>query len=306
MKNMLLLLIHFAPCTLAWAQIYPADSIAQVVSYWKKGDRQSYSVINEEIQIKGQDTTSHEFVTYDVDVLVKKEEKKSYLIEWRYRNLATTSNDLVKSALIRLSENVRTIYKTDENGDYVELVNWKEIKKAIRNTMSRLKKEFVKKAPEVRKIFDNVSSLYESKESIENLSLEDVQQFHHFHGGKYKLGKSIQGTVEMPNAYGGDPFDAKLTVVLDSFDVENTVIYMRSMLAVDPEQLTNAGYNYMALLLKDTGATIPTKEEVGEFSNEKNTTSIIHDSGWIIESTVTSVVTGAEHIYKNIRTIKLK
>ena len=306
MKNMFLLLILFAPCTLAWAQIYPADSIAQVVSYWKKGDRQSYSVINEEIKIKGQDTTSHEFVTYDVDVLVKKEEKKSYLIEWRYRNFATTSNDPVKSAMIRLSENGRTVYKTDENGEYVELVNWQEIQKAIRKAMSRLKKEFVKKTPDVRKIFDKVSSLYESKESIENSSVADVQQYHHFHGGRYKLGKSIQGTVVMPNPYGGDPFDAKLTVVLDSFDVDNSVIYMRSTQAVDPEQLTNAGYNYMAMLLKDTGATIPTKEEVGEFSNETNTTSIIHDSGWIIESTVTSVITGAERINKTIRTIKLK
>ena len=50
------------------AQIEPKDSTFQVIGYWSKGEKQSYSVTESKIKINKTDTTSKETTNYKLDV----------------------------------------------------------------------------------------------------------------------------------------------------------------------------------------------------------------------------------------------
>lgn len=313
MKYVLLLTLMI-PCSVAWAQINPADSTAQIISYWAEGDKQTYFVRTDDIKLTGEDTTRHEIVTCNVDVVVKKEEKDSYLVEWLYYNVATETTNPLLDVLARLTDSMVVVFKTDEYGIVLELVNWQEIREVMQKGMATMREELGKELgkelgeefPDLDQVFAKVASVFDSQQSIEQSMMRDIQQFHNFHGAKYKLGQPWQSTVEAPNMYGGEPFEAVLSVVLEDYDVEENIIRMQSTHAVNEEQLTNAAFAYINTLLKNTGANSLSREDVGTFANEVNTTSDIHGSGWVIASTQTTTVSGNGTSSITVRTILLE
>jgi hypothetical protein len=77
MKNRILTTFFLLSGLTTFGQINMADSTAQVITYWEKGEKQNYSVTTENIKIKGSDTTSKEMTTYNVEITVLNTSEKS-------------------------------------------------------------------------------------------------------------------------------------------------------------------------------------------------------------------------------------
>jgi hypothetical protein len=290
---------------ITFGQINMADSTAQVITYWDKGEKQNYSVSAEKIKIKGTDTTSREITTYDVEITVLKADDKSYTIEWFYKNLTTNSQNPTVQKLMNITKDMKVVFKTDELGVFVEVVNWKEIKDYIQKATTTLSKG-IKDIPEMEKVIKQIETTYSTKAAIESASIKDIQQFHTFHGAKYKLGEVLEGQLKVPNIFGVEPFDSDFTVYLDEINEEDNNFIMRATQEINKEQLTDATFNYLTTMAKNMKIDPPKREDLKELSNETLTASRIHGTGWVIYSVQTTTVTSDNVTNIEERIIEIK
>jgi hypothetical protein len=301
----LLLLLQFLIAFVSNAQINMADSTAQVITYWDKGEKQNYTVTVEKLKIKGADTTTREYVSYDVEITVLKAEDKSYTIEWLYKNMQSNNDNPVIQKIFKINNDMKVVYKTDELGIFVEVVNWKEIKDFIHDAMVILKKDY-NEIPGMDKIFNQIEKTYSTKEAIESVSIADIQQFHVFHGGKYKLAEQIELSMKVPNLYGEVPFDSQILVYLDEVNTNDKNFIIRSSQEINSEQLTKATFDYLTKMANTLKTTPPKREDLKDLENQTLTSSRIHDTGWVIYSIQTKTVTSDNVSSVEERVIEIK
>lgn len=290
MKKRLLTIIFLLASLTSFGQINMSDSTAQVITYWDKGEKQNYTVTNEKIKIKGVDTTTRDITSYDVEITVLDSSEKSYTIEWLYKNITTNNENPIIQKIMNITKEMKVVYNTDEFGTFVEVVNWKEIKNYIQKASSTLRKDY-KDIPEMDKVIKQFEKTYTTKEAIESASIMDIQQFHTFHGAKYKLGEVLEGKLKVPNLYGTEPFDSDFSVYLDEINEEDNNYIIRAIQEVNKEQLTEATFNYLTTMAKNMKLDLPTREDLKDLGNETLTASRIHGTGWVVYSVQTTTVT---------------
>ncbi len=261
MKNKILTTVCLLSGLTTFGQINMKDSTAQVITYWEKGDKQNYLVTAEKIKIKGTDTASREKTTYNVQITVLSKSEKSYTIEWLYKDIKSNSQNAKVQKLLNINKDMKVIFKTDELGTFIEVTNWKEIKDYIQKTTSILRKDF-QGIPEMDNVLKQIEGIYSTKEAIESVSIKDIQQFHTFHGAKYKLGEVLEEKLKVPNIIGTEPFDSDLTIYLDEINEKDNNFIIRATQIVNKEQLTNAMFNYFTTMAKNMKVDPPKREDL--------------------------------------------
>jgi hypothetical protein len=290
MKKLVVTAVCIATGLATFAQINMADSTAQVVTYWEKGEKQNYTVTTEKIKIKGADTTARDIMTYDVEITVLDQTDTSYTIEWWYKNLRTNAENPISQKLMSITNDSKVVFKTDELGVFIEVVNWEECRDYIQNAMKSLSKEF-SAIPEMDKVLQQFAATYSSKEAIESAAIKDIQQFHSFHGGKYTLGEVVTGQIQVPNVLGKEPFDADIMIYLDKINEADNNFVIRLAQEVNQEQLTDATFNYLTKVSKSMKAALPKRKDLKGLKNETLLASRIHGTGWVIYTVQTTIVT---------------
>jgi len=288
-----------------FGQINMADSTAQVISYWEKGEKQNYSMTAEKIKIKGSDTTIREMTTYNVEITVLNNYEKTYTIEWLYKDIKSNSQNPIVQKLMNINKDMKVVFKTDEFGSFIEVVNWKEIKAYIQKEVSTLRKDF-KEIQEIDNVIKQIETTYSTKEAIESASIKDIQQFHTFHGAKYKLGEVIKGQIKVPNLYGTEPFDSEFSLSLDEINEADNNFIIRSTQQVNIEQLTNATFDYLTKTAKTMNIEPPKREELKDLKNETLTATRMHGTGWVVYSVQTTTITSDNVTNIEERTIEIK
>jgi hypothetical protein len=289
MKKNLMMACFLCWWTSGWSQINMKDSSAQAITYWSKGDKQNYSISTEKIKIKGSDTTSRETTTYDVEITILKQTDKSYTVEWAYKNITSNNPNQTIQKLMNMTRDMKVVFTTNELGVFTEVVNWKEIRSYIQKAASALKKEYTS-IPEMDKLIAQMSTMYSTKEAIESAAIKDIQQFHTFHGAKYKLGEVINGQQKVSNLFGGAPFDSDFSVYLDELNETDNNFIMRANQEVNPEQLTQATFDYMTKMASTMNVSPPKKEDLNGVKNQTTTASRLHGTGWVVYSIQTTTV----------------
>lgn len=165
MKKKLLSTLFLATGLTTFGQINIADSTAQVITYWDKGEKQNYSVTTKKIKLKGTDTASKDITTYDVEITVLNQADKSYTIQWLYKDIKTNSTNQTIQKLMNITKDMKVIFKTDELGAFTEVVNWKEIRDYIQKATTSLSKEFAV-ILEMDKLLKQIAMTYSSKEAL--------------------------------------------------------------------------------------------------------------------------------------------
>lgn len=289
----------------AFGQINMADSSVQVISYWSIGDQQSFDITYERYKVKGEDTTGRMMIAYEVDVTIKDSTEDTYTVEWFYKNYQVdTDNPLVKK-IMKASDNISVLIKTDELGSVIEVVNWKEVQAYMEKAMAPLREE-LKDIPMGKQIIDQSMMLYSSKAAIEANAIKDAIQFSAFHGAGYTLNEELSGEMQFANNMGGEPFDAVVNISLDEINEEDDNFVLRMYQSINSEQLTKATYDYLAKI-GTFGDKMPTLEEFPPLANEIWTASRIHGStGWPIFSVETKEVSGEGVVNVEERIITIK
>jgi hypothetical protein len=305
MKKKLLSTLFLATGLTTFGQINIADSTAQVITYWDKGEKQNYSVTTKKIKLKGTDTASKDITTYDVEITVLNQADKSYTIQWLYKDIKTNSTNQTIQKLMNITKDMKVIFKTDELGAFTEVVNWKEIRDYIQKATTSLSKEFAV-ILEMDKLLKQIAVTYSSKEAVESAAIKDIRQFHTFHGAKYKLGEILKGQLKVPNLLGTEPFDSDFTIYLSEINEADNNFIMRATQEVNKEQLTNATFDYLIKMANIMKIKSPKREDLKDLKNETLTASRIHGTGWIVYSVQTTTVTSDNLTNIEERIIELK
>ncbi|NDP19627.1 MAG: hypothetical protein GZ091_00895 [Paludibacter sp.] len=308
MKKIFLLFLFGALIPSVVGQINSEDSTAQIIGYWDKNEKQTYTITENSYQItNATDTTKRQLYSYNVDVEVIDSSANSYTLKWLYKNfnIKETWNPAMEK-LISISNNLPVIIKTDEYGTFQEVVNWEEGRDFIKKGVDLLRNDY-KAIPNFNIFLDQLVSLFSTKEAIENSAIEEVQQFYAFHGVKYKLGEEINAKIKLPNNYGGEPFDADLTAELDQINEEDDNVIIRLWQTANSKQVTDAAYEFVKSMQKTLGGTQINREEFPLSNNEVRTASSIDgSSGWVIYSIQTKEVSANNILQINERTIELQ
>ncbi|HRN74059.1 MAG TPA: hypothetical protein PLM81_13105 [Ginsengibacter sp.] len=288
----------------ATAQINVEDSSAQAVTYWNKGEVQTYIITNERMRFKGTDTSELESGTYEVTLKVLDSTENSYTLQWVSNVVGTRADDVLRQKLLEVSGNVRIVYKTDEMGAFMEVVNWEELRDRIDKAIDVL--AGMNGDTKDNPIAEAVRKLYSTKEAIESVAIKDILQFHLFFGVKYLLSNPVEMELKVPNIIGSEPFDARLVVELKDIYPEDALFVLTALQQVDEAQLENSVFDYMSMIAKETGGALPVREELKGLKNEVFTVSSIHDSGWVLYSEQTSTASLGAITKIEKRTIRLK
>jgi hypothetical protein len=289
-----------------FSQINMADSTVQVITYWEIGDKKSYDITLEKFKIKNSDTISSEIISYDIEITVLKANDHSYTIEWNYQNITSSNQNPIAQKLLNTTKDLKIIFKTDELGGIIEVVNWKEIKNFIQKSLSSLKLEF-KNVPEMDKVLKQIEATYSTKEAIESTSIKDIQQFHCFHGAKYKLKEVLTTEIQVHNLYNPlEPFDADITVYLDQIDEEESYYVMRLSQEINIDQLTNATFNYLTEMANNMKVAPPKREDLQNLGNQILGQAIIQNDGWILYSVQKTTATTDDITAIERRVIEIK
>ncbi len=290
----------------AIAQINFEDSTVQVIGYWNNGETQSYVVSLEKYRIKGDDTTSSEIVTQEVDITVRDSTTTSYTVEWLYKNSSVQTDNVLVSKLALLSENLKILIMTDEMGAFVEVVNWEEVRDFMRKGIDLIRKD-LSDSSMVDQVVTQMMTMFSSREAIQSVACKEILQYYSFHGARYKLDEVYSATARAPNIFGGEPFDAEVTVVLDEIDSEDHSCILRLWQEVDSEQATVASYEFVRQAALAADLDLPEMKDIPPITIEDRLASMIHcPSGWILYSINTReiVTEGSRSIENRIFEIK--
>lgn len=173
------------------------------------------------------DTTEHEIVSYKVDMEVIDSTENSYTIKWRTYDINTdfVEEEMMKE-IYQFTGNATILFKTNELGEFEEILNVDEIRQSTKKGFDFIRKKF-NDIEGMDAVIDNLEKQFTSDEVIQSNSAEMINLLLSFHGVKYKLGEELNVVTQQANMLGGDPFDSHMTVLLDDIDVENDLFIMR-------------------------------------------------------------------------------
>jgi hypothetical protein len=281
MKSFTFITILVLLCFKLVSQINPADSSVQVIGYWDKKEKHSYNITRNKFQVTETDTTSREFYKYKVDIEIVDSSKHSYVIDWNYKDCEIHTDKEYLKKLAGVAGNQKIRIRTDEYGVFQEVVNWKEVRDNIIKASRFLKKEN-SDIPNIDKVLKQVEDLYRTKESIHAGAIDDIQLYYGFHGARYFLGEDYRSEIKLPNLYGGDPFDTRISIWLDEINSDDSNYIIRMQQSVDSTQITNAAYDYLTKIAKTMKVPAPNHDDRTMMTHESWIGSRIHDSGWVI------------------------
>ena len=289
-----------------FAQMNFQDSSAQVITYWNLGETYEYAISYQKLRYSATDTTSDETITYDVEVSVIDSTEDSYTVRWFYKNIQSNSENPIIQKLTSVANDIAIHIKIDPLGTIIGVENWEEVRDYMAAAFDTLKSQ-LPDMPEIDRVMEQTKLMYSSKASIEATAIQDVNQFHNFHGGRFVLNQEVTGQLQTPNVYYPDkPFDTHVSVILEELDQENNQYRIRSYNEVDSEQLTETTYEYMTQMFGEANQQMPTREEFMNVTNVVETVARIHDTGWVLESLLWKEVIADEMTNMEIRHIQMK
>lgn len=201
------------------------DSTIAFIAYWNIGDQYKYELIKKKFREKNGEVIKNDSNTYLMDFKVIDSTKNSYTINWKYNNYLkdTIKVDEELTNIIKDLEKIEVNYDTDEFGSFLQIHNWKDIKK----TMERLEEYLIDINPSsdsinLKRLLKPMEKAYKSQDGIENLLFDELQYFHWPFGIELSIYDTVEYEDFIPNILGGKPFSTKSVIYFDSIDYENT------------------------------------------------------------------------------------
>lgn len=313
MKRIILITVNLLLLSqFGFAQINMEDSTVQVIGYWDLGEVRTYSMLLENISIKGEDTTFYGKTSYLVDMEIMDSTELEYTVKWTYRDLKNSfgegneSLELVANRARDIEGGDVVIFKTNSYGAYKELVNWEQIRDYYKNVEAQLLVDFDTLA-NVNQLVSQMFGGIESRAHVQSSSTKDVIQFLNYHGARYRLNEELTGTLKFPSLNGKALIDGEMFVELEEIFEEDNDFRIVSFVELNTDQLVTQTRDILKTFLPAASEDEINElmKQAGEITNTKEDVTIMHGWGWPIYSKETTRKTGNGLVNYEIRTIEI-
>ncbi|UAB82341.1 hypothetical protein INR76_06155 [Marixanthomonas sp. SCSIO 43207] len=245
-KKTILLLFLFFSLT-SYSQI---DSTkVSFVAYWSIGDDYDFKISKVKREWKNDVLTKKDSSQYIANFKVLDSTENSYDIKWTYKNnIVSTFQEKAEklfddkeavNKILRKNDFSKVIYKTNELGEFIEILNWKELGESTKLLLQEMLDNFEKKNPEkvneLRNAMNPIIEIYSSKQGIEQLAINELQYFHFPFGLEYDITEPIEYEQELPNVLGGKPILADATLTFEEVDFENNFCSLKEQTIINPD-----------------------------------------------------------------------
>ena len=239
MNKLLSLVIAFFVSTNLCSQI-DTTKVA-FISYWSIGDSYNFKVKKIHQQWKADTLTKDQNQEYISNFTVLDSSEDSYTIKWSYENDIENTFKIPEKFLERLSKYKLTEikYKTSEVGDFLEVLNWKEVGEMMNSMFEDiievLGENDKQKNDKLKLAIQPLKQVYSSKQGIEQLILKELQYFHFPMGLEYDIKETLIYDEELPNMLGGEPIKAKTKLYFVDVDYEESFCIIKQEMRLNPE-----------------------------------------------------------------------
>lgn len=239
MNKILILTILLFTSTCLLSQI--DTSKVAFVSYWSIGDSYNFKISRINEHWKDGKLTKDEKKEYIAKFTVLDSTENSYTISWSYENDLENTYRIPEKLLDRFSKYHLTEikYKTSEVGDFLEILNWKEVSEMMTNMFDDivevLGEDDNQKIATLKSAMQPFKEIYSSKQGIEYLVLKELQYFHFPMGLEYDISAPLFYDEELPNMLGGDPIKAKAKLYFENVNFDDHFCVIKQEMSLNPE-----------------------------------------------------------------------
>lgn len=244
-----------------WVTWSQTDSTkVSFVAYWNKGDSYDFKITKVKRTWEENVLVENDSSQYVANFFVLDSTTDNYTIKWKYTESIISSLD---KALGKLSEaraaidsinrkyNVTSIiYTTDTVGEFVEVINWKEISELSSKIFDEIERESIRKSPDKKdvltKAFLPLKQLFKTRDGIEQFLLNDIQHIHFPMGYDYTITEPITYEQDYPDLVGVGPISGDVTLHFEDVDFENASCTLYENIKIDPEKAKIAIKNLLS------------------------------------------------------------
>jgi hypothetical protein len=134
-------------------------------------------------------------------------------------------------------------YKTSEVGDFIEILNWKEVSEIMNNMFVDIidikSLDDPKSKEHLEKAMEPFKQIYSSKEGIEQLVMKEIQYFHFPMGLEFDTAETLTYEDQIPNMFGGDPIKANAKMYFEEIDFEENFCIIKHSMELDSDDTLN-------------------------------------------------------------------
>lgn len=247
MKQKITLLLLLFISLMSYGQI-DSTKVA-FVAYWSIGDDYDFKVSKVKREWRNDVLTKKDSSQYIANFKVLDSTEKSYDIQWTYKNniVSTFQQEAKKifddkealNQILKKNDLSKVIYRTNELGEFIEILNWKELGESIKLLQQEMLNSFERKNPEkvieLRNAINPIIEIYSSKQGIEQLAINELQFFHFPFGLEYDITAPIEYEQEFPNLLGGSPIKGNATLTFEEVDFENSFCSIKEQTVINSD-----------------------------------------------------------------------
>ena len=281
-KSILILSLMILAVFQAQTQNSANQTTASIFAGWDEGDQQLLQVNNtKERRMNGtlqQETSS----SYEARLNVAQASEKGYTIHWTFRNIVTgQQQNPILQHLARMTEDMTVIYKTGPKGAFNELINWEEIRDHLNKALDEMEQQYGQN-PQVKAAFNQIRSMFQTRESIEQSLIKEIQLYHSLYGGEYTLNKEVKAASTLPNILGGEPFPAVLSVEMTELKPQKQSCRVKVSQRIDKEKGSEILHDFARKMARTSGSEMPDQQKLPDFEiTDQQEYQVDLDHGWM-------------------------
>lgn len=188
---------------------------------WKVGAKRTYERVKtkEVVRANGAAGTNKSTTPFTVEVLSKTDEG-GHVVAWTWGETKFEASNPVTPLMRKfnnLATGMRLELEVDAQGGVEKLRNAEAVQKKFAEAMDMIRAELEALGLDAQTLEATFKTLG-TPESATQAAIKEPQVFFMGSGGEMIVGQPIETDLELPNAYGGDPFPAKSIFTLTKVD----------------------------------------------------------------------------------------
>ena len=284
MKILLHIFLIFFSIQSTYSQSFNKDSVS-IVAYWEKGDKVLYELEKIRKDIRNGSITKNTQQSYIVSFEVIEQTDENYVLRYKYESVKGKDNnelEVVENMLGKLEYELLM----SNTGEYLGLRNWQEIKAMTEKVTELFIDNDKISAEEKKQMRAMMAGIFGSKEQIEALASKEIAFLFQLYGYTFATDSMMSYEEILPNAFGGDPFTGKATIVFQWLDAKK--VKMENTLRLDPLKTRQTISQMIKKMMENAGKSGEEAEkEMSKMDYDINDEKFLIwdiETGWVEES----------------------